>query len=225
MRTLVCSTFFWPNGGNKTQICDLAAFGNFTGITPCAKRPESFARARIHLFLSGPQDRAPYSREMPVASSTMALARASDCRIWVVAAIYCPRIDPKGLLRWVARGFIVFSKGESVRSRGIKWGVVFGRAKGVGGGAGFSFAHVYSTLGTGAIRDRGTLGGSTGVDAGGRGILGGGVVVTATAPPRRWYNWGYPYALETRCCWWEDLSSKLSAFETEFTCKGRRWGW
>ena len=61
--------------------------------------------------------------------------------------------------------------------------MVFGRAKGVGGGAGFSFAHVYSTLGTGAIRDRGTLGGSTGVDAGGRGILGGGVVVTATAPP------------------------------------------
>ena len=38
-------------------------------LTPCAERPRSFARAFVHVFLSGPQTRFLYSSMLPVTGS------------------------------------------------------------------------------------------------------------------------------------------------------------
>ena len=45
--------------------------------TPCVNRPKSFANDFTHFSLSGPRERAAYSREIPVSWSMTTLAIAS----------------------------------------------------------------------------------------------------------------------------------------------------
>ena len=112
IRTLFVSTLFGQTVATSRRYMTLRPFGIFVGWmknmvslprmrlpTPWANLPKSLARDVIHISLSGPLDRAPYSREVPVASSMTAFASNSLCTMWVVAAIYCPCIDSNSVLR------------------------------------------------------------------------------------------------------------------------------